>query len=280
MTLRADDLKKNILKMARRGEFYGYEMRGKLEQANKSAGLSRLYRVLNEMATDELLQVRWAKGEAGPRRKVYRVSEKGEETLESILLEAIATVHDFYTDYLRSLHPRIAVFDKMFEFFMRGLESVENLCYVASSDSPMHRIVIHHIKEKIAPEHFYLVQPKSSTANLDMDGIIKIQGYYDKIHLRDDHFDAVLTTGLPPRRNIDRALFETNRVLKPNGVYGVFLPSILIQEYVDPITIGQFIEKYEHTVLERGEHWNRNEIFSKIKDVRDRAYNGSQGAGT
>jgi hypothetical protein len=35
---------------------------------------------------------------------------------------------------------------------------------------------------------------------------------------------------------------------------------------VDPITIGQFIEKYEHTVLERGEHWNRNEIFSKINE--------------
>ena len=60
-----------------------------------------------------LLKDRWEKSRSGPRKKMYKISDKGNEVLNEILLDAIATVHTFYGDYLRSLLPGINVFGEI-----------------------------------------------------------------------------------------------------------------------------------------------------------------------
>jgi len=74
--LRTEDLKKIILKTFRRREFYGYEAYKKLKSKDIKIEISRLYRVLNEMQREGLLDNRWERSQLGPRRRVYRRKRK------------------------------------------------------------------------------------------------------------------------------------------------------------------------------------------------------------
>ena len=77
--MRTDDYKIAILKMAKGKEFHGYEAHKRLASENIEIELSRLYRILNDMLREGLLEGRWTRSQIGPRMRVYRVGEKGEE---------------------------------------------------------------------------------------------------------------------------------------------------------------------------------------------------------
>ncbi len=103
--MKSDDIKKGILRIFRGGELYGYDIHKKLGTMDVDIDLSRLYRILNDMKKEGLLESRWEKSQSGPRKRMYRVTEGGQEKLREILLEAIEMVHGFYGEYLMGLPP-------------------------------------------------------------------------------------------------------------------------------------------------------------------------------
>jgi len=78
--VRTEDLKQTILKMFRGHDFYGYEVKKKLAHEGIEVHLSRLYRVLNSMFKEELLETRWEKSSIGPMKRMYKLSKKGEKS--------------------------------------------------------------------------------------------------------------------------------------------------------------------------------------------------------
>jgi PadR family transcriptional regulator PadR len=264
--MRTDELKKIILKMFRRGEFYGYNIHKTLDQERVEIELSRLYRVLNEMEREDLLSSRWEKSTAGPRKKMYTIGEGGREKLGKILLEAIETVHDFYGDYLISLYPDIRVFDDIFDWLTEGLKGDEKVAYLITSNSPMHEMVIRSLSQRIPNGRIHIIASKDVTRELRGESGAPMRGDYDNIPLRDGFLDMMVAIGLPRNEILEASLIEVGRVLDEDGKLGVITPSILLQEMEDPLTIGDFIEKYEHEIIEHGEHLDKDHLMALMKN--------------
>ncbi|MBP0967918.1 MAG: PadR family transcriptional regulator [Oscillospiraceae bacterium] len=75
-----------VLSIVARGETYGYEILGILEEAGfESLGEGTLYPVLTRLDKNGLIACRKAKSPLGPIRKYYSVTEKGREELRDFL---------------------------------------------------------------------------------------------------------------------------------------------------------------------------------------------------
>ena len=264
--MRTIDIKKTILKMFRRGEFYGYDIHRRLEQNRVDIELSRLYRVLNEMEREELLNSRWEKSTAGPRKKMYTIGEGGREKLGKILLEAIETVHDFYGDYLISLYPEIRVFDDIFDWLTKGLKGNEKVAYLVTSNSSMHEMVIRSLSQRVPHGKIYILASKNVTRELKIESGVPLKADYENIPFKNGFLDMIITIGLPRNEILEASLGELSRVLDEDGTLGFITPSILLQKHVDPLSIGDFIEKHEHEVIEKGERLEKDHLLTLIKN--------------
>jgi len=265
--MRTEALKRTILRLFRRREFYGYDIQGRLEMEGVEVELSRLYRVLNEMEREGLLEGRWVKSSSGPRRKMYNIGDGGREVLRKVLLEAIGTVHSFYGDYLLDLYPEIRVFDEIFDWISSGLEGGEIVAYLVGDNSPMHEIVIGNLVRRVPRGKVYVVVSENMTRELKADSWSQIAGESDDIPLKDGFVDMLLTITLPGEEDLERCLQEFRRVLNVGGVLGIMTPSILVEEQRDPLTIGDYIEMYEHEVIERGERLSKGRLRSAVGEL-------------
>ncbi|HEV2057706.1 MAG TPA: PadR family transcriptional regulator [Solirubrobacteraceae bacterium] len=79
---------------------YGYDLRREFEAHQLTPDPSAIYRMLLRLEADKWVQSRWMKPVAGPRRRFYRLTERGRRNLDEIahLLEAIRDLHDRYLD--------------------------------------------------------------------------------------------------------------------------------------------------------------------------------------
>lgn len=82
------------------GATYGYDLRREFEAHQLTPDPSAIYRMLRRLEADKWVQSRWMKPVAGPRRRFYRLTQRGRRNLDAIahLLEAIRDVHDRYLD--------------------------------------------------------------------------------------------------------------------------------------------------------------------------------------
>jgi PadR family transcriptional regulator PadR len=264
--MRTDEIKKTILKMFRKGEFYGYDIHKRLDQDRIEIERSRLYRVLNEMDREDLLNSRWEKSTTGPRKKMYVIGKEGQKKLREIHLEAIQTVHDFYGDYLINLYPEIRVFDDIFDWLTKGFKGYEKVAYLVTGNSPMHEMVIRSISKRIPQGRIYVIASKNLTRELKIETGVMLRGGYDNIPLRDRFLDMIICISLPKIDVLKGTLDELSRVLNDDGKMGVITPTILLQEHEDPLTIGDYIEIFEHEVIERGEHLNKESLQTLMKN--------------
>jgi len=263
--MRTEDLKRIILKMFRGNEFYGYEINKKLSQAGIEVELSRLYRVLNEMRKEDILESRWEKSHSGPKKRMYRLGGRGREELDRILLDAIATVHGFYGEYLQNLRPKINVFAEIFGPIIEKLKGHENIAYFTTKYYGIHEMVIPYLQAKAPQGRTYFVKPKSVAVELNLDNLVSLDGTYDSIPLRDNLIDLLVTIDLPKKDLLNSAGREWHRVINENGKIAICTPTILLQKYEDPLTIGDFVEKYEHEIIEKGEHIDKEILLSQLR---------------
>lgn len=73
-----------LLLLLRDGATYGYNLRRELQARGMRADTAAMYRMLRAYEDDGWVQSRWASSDAGPRRRVYRLTRKGRRALDEI----------------------------------------------------------------------------------------------------------------------------------------------------------------------------------------------------
>jgi len=265
--LRTDELKRTILKMFGGSELYGYDVNRRLALQGVDVELSRLYRVLNDMRKEGLLDDRWEKSRHGPRKKMYSVSEKGREALNEILLEAIATVHRFYGEYLISLSPEIYVLGTVLGLLAEGLEGHEKIAYITTKYFGIHELIVSRLKEMIPEGRIYIVKPDSLDISVNLENVYVHTGSYDDIPFKNGFVDRLIVIDLPNKDVVKEAAREWKRVVHEKGMLSIFTPTILVQRHEDPLTIGDFVEKHEHQIIEKGELVEREYLMSTLEGL-------------
>lgn len=245
-------------------EIHGYEIHKMLASENIEVELSRLYRVMNTMLKEGLLECRWEKSQFGPRKRLYRLGENGGKELDKIFLDAIDIVHNYYGKYLRSLRPRVNVFEEIFSLLTGELKGHENIAYITTTNSAMHRLMLYNLQKKVPEGKIYFVKPTSIAADLNIEDMVILRGNHEEIPLKDDYLNLLVVIDIPNEDLLETALKEWHRVISHDGKLAILTPTILIQKHVDPLTIGQFIEKYEHENIEKGEHIDREILYTML----------------
>ncbi|HHV39569.1 MAG TPA: PadR family transcriptional regulator [Tepidimicrobium sp.] len=91
-----------------KGEDYGYGLLAKLSEigfVEEHINIGTLYRSLRKLERQGLVESHWMESERGPRRRVYNITERGEEELEDLidLLENRKGNIDLVLKYYRKL---------------------------------------------------------------------------------------------------------------------------------------------------------------------------------
>ena len=73
-----------LLLLLETGASYGYELRRELDAHRLIVDPSVLYRSLRKLERDGWVESRWMKSAAGPRRRFYRLTEKGRRNLDEL----------------------------------------------------------------------------------------------------------------------------------------------------------------------------------------------------
>lgn len=263
--MRAEDLKKVILRISGSGEFYGYKIHKQLASKKIEVSTSRLYRTLSEMVQKGFLESRWQKGQLGPRQRVYELGEKGRKEREKILWDAISTVHGFYSDYLLNLPAKTSVFNKICGILSDNLSGKPEIGYVTSDYSVMHERILRGLRREIPETSIYFVKPSSLSVDLDLGNLWFLNGTYDSIPLKRGYIDLLVIVGVPYELSLEKSLKEWLRVLKHGGRLAICVPTVFMHRYDDPLSIGNFIEKYEHKKLEEGQYMEADEIKALLR---------------
>jgi DNA-binding PadR family transcriptional regulator len=258
--LRTVDFKNNILKMFGSRELYGYEIHKMLAIEGSDVEISRLYRILNEMSKEGLLEGRWAKSQLGPERRLYTIGTNGRNELNKILLDAISTVHSFYGRYLVNLAPKFNMIESIIIPLTGGLKGNENIAFIAPRCSPMYDVILSYLKREVPQGKIFFVEPKSVKSDLRRDDILLVDGSYVDIPLKDDYVSLVFVIDLPNQDVLEKALKEWSRVINQNGTIAILTPSILVSKYEEPMSIGDFVEKYEPEAIEKGLHADKEHL--------------------
>lgn len=251
--MKAEELKRNIIKIVRYDKFCGYEAHKKLASEGIKVNIGRLYKILNEMLKDRSLESNWEKSHRGPRKRVYWLSETGKNELDSVLLENIKIIHGFYSEYLLSLSPRTSPFDRICRSIAHQLERQSNIAYITSKCSMMDEKMVCTLHSNLPQGTVYLVKPESVSANFQVDNVLSLDGTHLNIPLRDGYVDLLMVIDMPRNEFVDTALKEWLRVLKQRGTLAILTPSVLVNKPKDPMTIGDFIEQHEHKPPGKGE---------------------------
>jgi PadR family transcriptional regulator PadR len=241
-----DDLKKTIVEMLGTQEMHGYEVQKQLASRGSRLNISYLYRVLAEMETEGYLEGTRTKSALGPERKVYRLGKKGSEKLDQELKEAVKTIHVKYMQYLAKLPPEKSTIRKL----QRLLDSQVNIgdAILVVAPKIFYDWMISSLGNVLGDGRIYLVKPKSVKLSIECANLNLLDTPVENIPLKDNFVDAVRVHGEPG--NVHQALKELHRVLKKDGSLAFIVP--YSHPYKDnyPLTIGEFVEKVEHEVLD------------------------------
>jgi DNA-binding PadR family transcriptional regulator len=263
--MRTKDLKEFILYTFGRRRFYGYEVHRELELKGIKVGIGRLYGILGGMLSEGLLSDKWERSQSGPKKRIYRLSKKGHEVRNSILLEAIKAVHKFYIEYLVDLPPELNPFTKVSDLITSKLRSEETLvCLSPVFSKPVAELVA-KLTESTQDGDNFLVLPGTAGKDVSVDKWQVLDGTFDHIPLKEAYVNAILVVGFRKEYSEDRTMQEWSRLLAKGGTIALTTPSVLIQEQKDPLAIGTFIEKYEHHAMNQSLDWKV--FLSKIKDA-------------
>jgi SAM-dependent methyltransferase len=89
--------------------------------------------------------------------------------------------------------------------------------------------------------------------NLELDNLLTLGGSYEDIPLKADFIDLIVVIDLPREGLLRDAVEEWNRILVPRGKLIIMTPTVLVKGSEGPLSIGDFVEKYEHEIREKGQ---------------------------
>ncbi|MHA2027616.1 MAG: PadR family transcriptional regulator [Candidatus Thorarchaeota archaeon] len=259
--MRSPELKSAILKMTGKSEFYGYEIHKELEHKKIKIGIGRLYSVLGEMMKEGLLKDRWEKSQSGPKRRVYRISKKGNKARDVILGEAIRTVHDFYMEYLQSLPPEHSVFNTVSDMLGSKMPKNAQMAYAADRFSGPVKKLVASLQARFPNGNLYAIHPleNGNSNDLGMENVSIVDGTFKDIPMKENYLDLLIVTDNVTRDCLSSCLDEWKRVVNENGTLALVMPTALLVEYKDPLGIGDYIEQREHARLD-----SDNPLYSDV----------------
>lgn len=227
-------------------EFYGYEIHKTLENQGINIEISRLYRILNEMLKDNLFSSRWEKSTSGPKKRVYKLDRNGRKIREKILVDAIGVVHKFYGEYLVSLPSEINVFDMITDYFKDQINDTSKIGILTQRQSKIVEIIIKKIHKKTSLAKFFIIKPTSFKLNIKLKNLMFVEGDFSSIPLKDNYLNLLIVMGIPDKSLFNESLKEWSRIVNSKGELVVIAPTVLIEDYKDPKSIGEFFEEFEH----------------------------------
>jgi hypothetical protein len=175
---------------------------------------------------------------------MYSVGKKGETELHQILIEAIDVVHEFYSEYLRKIAPQ--VLNDLVQFMTNGLKGAALIVYIVSEPTVMHKFLLKSIRHKLPESVIYFIKPETMSFDEEFSNLSLLNGSFQMIPLKQDFADLLIAPNLSGVHNLEDAVQEWHRLLKNTGKLVIGIPSVLIQQYKDPLKIGQYMEKIEH----------------------------------
>jgi len=264
--LKTDDLERIILKIYKGYELHGYEVHKRLESQSIEVEMGRLYRILNNMLKKGFLESVWQKSLIGPKKRVYRLGRKGEEELDKILEDAIETVHIFYGEYLLNLSPDASVFNQISSYVTEKMKERGNIVFFTPVYSPIIEKLLTSIRSSSPLAKIHFVRHRSVEADIQLDNLSILDGEYWDLPLKEGYADLVMIVYVPKGDSFQGAMREWCRVLEKSGTLTILIPTALINDYEDPLTIGDFVEKYERENRRDKEYMNKNTTLSLLRD--------------
>lgn len=98
-----------VLLLLDSGATHGYGLQHEFTARHLTVEPSVMYRTLRKLEADGLVESRWMKPQAGPRRRIYRVTPKGRRILDevAVLITDMRDLHeDFIVAHKRSIRQR------------------------------------------------------------------------------------------------------------------------------------------------------------------------------
>jgi len=243
-----NDLKKTILNLFSIKDMYGYEVIKNIEINGKKIEAPRIYTILKELNNEGLLMDHWERSKTGPRRRIYSLAEKGKEALQEHLLEAISFVHHNYGIYLASLYPKVDLIGDILTPLLKGIDGEINIGYFTNQNYVMNNILLARLQSMMPQANIFLIKPRSVEITKNIKNVEILSGRYEEFSLKDGFADVLMIVDLPDDGIIGSAIKEWHRVLSPEGRLGIMTPSVLVKKREDPISIGDYVEKYEHEI--------------------------------
>jgi hypothetical protein len=197
---------------------------------------------------------------------VYRLSAEGRRERNKSLLKAIEVVHSFYSEYLRNLPKKADVFHKICRLICRDLKGRDNVALITTKFSVAHERVLRALHDEVPEAKIFLVKPKSLRVDLNLEYVVLLDGAYDNVPLRNSYLDLLIVGGVPSKDALEKCLREWQRVLEQSGTLAVSTPSVLIEKFDDPLSIGNFVEKFEHETLEKEAFLDGTLLKSALKN--------------
>jgi hypothetical protein len=112
----------------------------------------------------------------------------------------------------------------------------------------------------------YLIKPGNLDLSTDLENANVIDGTYNDLPFKDDFIDRLIVLGVPTPETLVASTKEWRRVIKEGGRLTIVTPTILIQEHEEPMKIGDYVEKYEHQVIEKGSLIDPELFMSSLRD--------------
>jgi PadR family transcriptional regulator PadR len=268
-----NDLRKNILSLFSTKDMYGYEVKKRLELDGRKIEAARIYSILKELYNEGLIIDRWERSRSGPRKRVYSLGEKGKDALKANLLEAISVVHKSYGEYLMSLYPKVDIIGEILNHLVKGMDEIKNIGYFTNQYYGSTDMIISRIQQKIPEGSVYMIKPRSVDLAIENENVDFLTGTFEDFPLKDGFADLLLIIDLPKEEQLKSCIKEWHRVLSPEGNLGIITPSVLVKSRMDPISIGDFVEKHEHEVFGESNYvegkYLKKELLNFFNNVED-----------
>ncbi len=247
--MNSNELREFILRNFHKQLFHGYQVFQALEEMRISISTTRLYKVLNGMLSEGLLKDKWVKSEAGPQKRVYKLTKLGHQERNKILRRAISIVHEFYLEYINS--------------FPKEKNRVYNICTLLSKHvskngtigslvcnfSESTRYILKALQKAAHKAKKYMIVTCGLPSS-GYEGWSILEGRCSNIPLKRSFLDLLFLPGLDMHfcKNLD--IDECINVLKPDGTLAFLTPAILLKKRDDAMAIGEFIEFLMHASVD------------------------------
>ncbi len=244
--IRKEQVQYEILKILGDSELHGYDIHRLLEERGIKIRIGRLYEILNQMSSIGLLKDKWLPSPSGPKKRIYRISTKGNKTREHILMDAIQTVHEFYGEYLRTLPKEKGAFHIISQYLLSDLGEKPAIAFVSMKMSRSIEQLLSTLINSVPNATVYFVGQRETHAEMGLTSIPFLEGTCNNIPSKDDYFDLLVLPGYTGVDSILDCIKEWRRVLNSKGRIGIVTPTALIRKVEDPMSIGEFLEQKEH----------------------------------